>query len=367
MIKIKRYRFSFSINITFSLYRFLYRNIATPILTPRCIFTSKIQIDITKWNQSSINFYITISTRDYFLTCTIILIPHPRCIPGVNIPRCKYLTSCRGKKHSLLLLPPLLKNYQHTPERFQENISAHKQTTVPSPSSLTIQMTGNNETRAKPCQTQETRGLLLLPREKSTLPSPPRPLCFLSRLVAAQVVARQKKTQGGGDPPPSPQECTVDNGNRRPSSRRTSSRVKSVASKNETFETSARSRIVFSTLFTPVVDDFLALPPRNGPPGLRFFAYYRREGRRRRLRGLAGPPPIHRMNERMNGRGAFRGRYPKRRIADPDGRLGHPLPSPPLPFLPSLPDFGGGGGGWNCFSCDLRGGRKSRWFDCFRV
>lgn len=99
MIKIKRYKFSFSINITFSLYRFLYRNIATPILTPRCIFTSKIQIDITKWNQSSINFYITISTRDYFLTCTIILIPHPRCIPGVNIPRCKYLTSCRGKKH----------------------------------------------------------------------------------------------------------------------------------------------------------------------------------------------------------------------------------------------------------------------------
>lgn len=242
------------------------------------------------------------------------------------------------QKASLLLLPPLLKNYQHTPERFQENISAHKQTTVPSPSSLTIQMTGNNETRAKPCQTQETRGLLLLPREKSTLPSPPRPLCFLSRLVAAQVVARQKKTQGGGDPPPSPQECTVDNGNRRPSSRRTSSRVKSVASKNETFETSARSRIVFSTLFTPVVDDFLALPPRNGPPGLRFFAYYRREGRRRRrrrLRGLAGPPPIHRMNERMNGRGAFRGRYPKRRIADPDGRLGHPLPSPPP--LPSLP------------------------------
>lgn len=38
------------------------------------------------------------------------------------------------------------------------------------------------------------------------------------------------------------------------------------------------------------------------------------------------PPPIHRMNERMNGRGAFRGRYPARRIADPDGRLGHPPP-----------------------------------------
>lgn len=94
------------------------------------------------------------------------------------------------------------------------------------------------------------------------------------------------------------------------------------------------SRIVFATLFTPVVDDFLALPPRNGPPGLRFFAYYRREGRR--LRGL-GPLPLpsslshhHRMNERMNGRRSVSADTPARA----DRRPRWPLSPPPLRLSP---------------------------------
>lgn len=78
---------------------------------------------------------------------------------------------------------------------------------------------------------------------------------------------------------------TVDNGPKG-SRGRVSEEERGVV-KIETLEPRSALESCSPRFFTPAVDDFLALPPRNGPPGLRFFAYYRREGRR--LRGLGLP------------------------------------------------------------------------------
>lgn len=231
-----------------------------------------------------------------------------------------------------------LSTYSSAEPASKKNISTCKQTTVARPFKWRATRT------TKPWRTKRKKETPP-PREKSLrfLPPPPSPPSSRCRCATSRKPSSTPVVVEGRKIVRAVSSClslrrvslrariTVDNGPKG-SRGRVSEEERGVV-KIETLEPRSALESCSPRFFTPAVDDFLALPPRNGPPGLRFFAYYRREGRR--LRGLGLPLLTGWMKGWMKEGEKRFGRYPAR--ADRRPRW-------PLSPLPPRADFGSTGG-----------------------
>lgn len=276
-------------------------------------------------------YITTISLRSHARSFLFASVPYPR----RKHSRRKYLTHA-SQKASLFFLSKTI-NIQLCRTRFQEKY-LHVQTNDRGP---TIQMTSNknNKTLANEEEERNTSPTRKIPPFSSSSFPPPssRCRCATSRKPSSTlVVVEGRKIVRAVSSclslrRVSRARITVDNGPKG-SRGRVSEEERGVV-KIETLEPRSALESCSPRFFTPAVDDFLALPPRNGPPGLRFFAYYRREGRR--LRGLGLPLLTGWMKGWMKEGEKRFGRYPAR--ADRRPRW-------PLSPLPPRADFGSTGG-----------------------